>query len=114
MNFEAYRTYALLDWDARTNTSDRSAPVSDEIEVFQYPSMHLSLRRYALFRLARNPVPVLPCCLELGVHLRDESLRGFLRIRDLRVVIGGRLGGEHFVLALALIEQLRHAIADRD
>ena len=42
------------DWE-RANASDQSAAVHDDIGVFQCPSMPLSLRRYALFRPARNP-----------------------------------------------------------
>ena len=45
---------SISDWE-RANASDQSAPVHDDIEVFQCLSMHLSLRRYALFRPARNP-----------------------------------------------------------
>src|SRR5580693_5691718 len=59
-----------------------------------------------------SPVSRLFGWLKLQIQLRYKSLRGLRRVGDFGVVVRSGLGGEHFVLTLALVHQLRHAIAE--
>src|SRR5579863_9803133 len=51
--------------------------------------------------------------LQLGVELRDEAFRGFLGIWNPRIKVRCWMRGEYFILRLALCDQLRHPVANR-
>src|SRR5947207_3633018 len=64
----------------------------------------------ALF--CKSPGTRLPVGLELLIHLADEPLAGHAGFLDLRIEIGGDLRRDDLVLALALIDETRNAIAN--